>query len=438
MSLRIWIVKYGEVIPFVPGREGAHHFRSAELTRRLNTRGHSVTWWTGRFEHQTKQHLNVAGNTIDIAGDSKSSVRLLDSPGYSSNLSIKRFYDHHVIGRNFRRAIEDAQRPDVIVASMPTPELARASVEYSGKFGIPLIVDVRDMWPDIFSDRIASRLGYFPKWLLRPYEISVKTALAAADSVTAITSDFLQWSQQKGSRSAAQCARDRVFHLASRSPVLDGTRMAELDGKWQGRGLRPGTKRIFVWAGTLTDQLAARALLEAQHLLSESTRNQIQLVICGKGDLEGRVKKLAAELPHVIFAGFVSRDEVQYVYSKSEVGLLCYDNTPDFKMSFPNKFGEYLANGLSVLTTVKGAMQREYGNGGFIETVDPNPGAIAQAITKRLECAQDANSSVNSQAAFRKDFDSDIVYEAFCDHIEQIATRAYALNDAKTGKRHDH
>lgn len=420
--LRIWIVKYGELIPFGAGREDRHYFRAAELTRRLSKRGHQVVWWTGRFEHQTKQHLPDEGDTVTIPDGAGSEVRLLDSPGYASNVSVRRFYDHYIIGRRFREALEIAQVPDVILTSMPTPELASASAEFAKAKGIPLIVDVRDLWPDAIAQRMRGKFGYFPKWPLFAYERNVRFALKAADSVTAITRDCLTWAQQKGRRSAVERDLDRVFHLASRRTSIDPQRSLQIEAMWRARGLEAGSKRIFVWAGSLTNQAAANALLDAQFLLPESIRDRIQVVICGDGDLADKVQAVSSRLPHMIYPGYVSRDEVQFLYGHSNVGLLCYDNTLDFQSSFPNKFGEYLMHGLFVLTTIQGAIQREYGHQGFIKTTLPTTQAIVDAMRDCVIAPASAEMRSSAREVFARDFDSDLVYENFCDHIEQMGT----------------
>jgi len=420
--LRIWIVKYGEIIPFGAGRQGSHFFRSGELVRRLATRGHEVTWWTGRFEHQTKQHLQDAGSIIEVPGGSGSRVVLLESPGYTTNVAPRRFYDHYIIGRNFTKAIKGADRPDVIVASMPTPELARASADYAADRKVPLIVDVRDLWPDAISDRMREKIGWFPSWLLYPYERDVTVCLKRANSVTAITRDCLNWAEKKGGRTEQECANDRVFHLASRQVRIEESRAREIEASWKSRGLQPQSKRIFAWAGSLTDQKATNALLDAQRLLPADIRDRIQVVICGGGDLEPKVKELSRAFPHVIYAGYIKRDEVQFLYDQSDFGLLCYDNTLDFQSSFPNKFGEYLMSGLRVFTTIRGALQRDYGNLGIIETVDPRPETIAAGMSACANLPKDARLANVAREVFRRDFDSDIVYEAFCDHIEHMAT----------------
>lgn len=417
--MRIWIVKYGESIPFIKGAERSHYFRSGEIVRRLVKRGHEVTWWTGRFEHQTKKHHNVPGNEVQIPDSENSRVILLDSPGYSSNVSPRRFYDHWRIGRSFRRGIEKEEAPDVIMASMPTPELAKVSCDYAAQHGVPVIIDVRDLWPDAIAGRIKAKFGISPALLLRSYDKSVRHVLNCATSVTAISQDCLDWAQHKGQRTTDQKSHDRVYRLASKTIESQPSREQTIRSAWLDRGFNPEAgKKVFSWAGSLTNQAATRALLKAQDLLPQAVRDRISVVICGGGDLAAETRAVAERCSHVIYAGFVPRDEVQFLYDHSDFGLLCYDNTPDFQASFPNKFGEYLMSGLTVITTVEGAMQREYGTEGFIVTVLPTPEKIASAIADLSQATPRSELRIRAQEVFREDFDAEIVYEAFCDHIE--------------------
>jgi len=59
--------------------------------------------------------------------------------------------DHAIWGRAFRRAIESAPIPDIIFCAYPTIEAAAICVA-SGSNAQCGVVDLRDMWPDIFSE----------------------------------------------------------------------------------------------------------------------------------------------------------------------------------------------------------------------------------------------------------------------------------------------
>ena len=396
--------------------------RAGDLTRRLTNRGHEVTWWTGRFEHQTKRHLDTSWNEIAIPG-TVSRVRLLDSSGYKSNVSLARFRDHAEIAKNFREAIASEARPDVIVVSMPTPELADEVRAYAVAHDVPYIVDVRDMWPDVIIQRIRSKIMLFPSFLMRNYERMVKRALLRADSVTSITPHMLNWAQEKSDRGNRD--EDKVFRLASARKPISPDEYARVKSAWAKRGFHTTTdKTIFALAGSLTDQRAMREFLAAQSLIPPEIQKRIQVVICGRGDLEGEVRAVAKRHPHVIYAGFVSRDDVQFLYDHGDYGLLMYDNTPDFKGSFPNKFGEYLMSGLPVITTIRGAIQAEYGGRGFIVNTLPRDSWIARTIAQQSQ--EKSGQAVRDRArlAYEQDFNADVIYEAFCDHIEEIATTA--------------
>lgn len=79
-------------------------------------------------------------------------------------------------------------------------------------------------------------------------------------------------------------------------------------------------------------------------------------------------------------------------------------------------------HGLFVLTTIQGAIQREYGHQGFIKTTLPTTQAIVDAMRDCVIAPASAEMRSSAREVFARDFDSDLVYENFCDHIEQMGT----------------
>ena len=98
-------------------------------------------------------------------------VRLLETKEYKKNISIKRFISHFFIANTLKKEINDLQNlnsPDIIYASYPTIELPYELVKFENEKNIPIIVDVRDLWPDIFLSAIPQSLHFFSKGIFIP------------------------------------------------------------------------------------------------------------------------------------------------------------------------------------------------------------------------------------------------------------------------------
>ncbi|GAH39902.1 unnamed protein product, partial [marine sediment metagenome] len=83
-------------------------------------------------------------------------IRVLRGCRYQKNVSIARYIDHQIVAFKFRMQSKKYSKPDVIVASIPDYLLAYEAARYARKNSIPFLVDIRDLWPDIFLDRFRS------------------------------------------------------------------------------------------------------------------------------------------------------------------------------------------------------------------------------------------------------------------------------------------
>ena len=141
--------------------EGARPQRYALLSGELARRGHEVTWWTSAFSHARKAPRVAADGRTPLAHSYRNangvSMRLLEAPPYSRNVSLRRIFSHRAFARVWRQttlaavASGELPRPDLIVTSLPplaTHETARALRD---AFTCRLAVDVQDAWPEAFE-----------------------------------------------------------------------------------------------------------------------------------------------------------------------------------------------------------------------------------------------------------------------------------------------
>ena len=144
--MRIWLIQDGEPLRGIDA--GTRDWRCGLLSRALAARGHEVLWWASTFDHAQKKHRYKEPCTVEITSGVK--IRLLHGPGYGSNKSLKHFLHQRAIARAFAQDTEDFSVPDIIVCSMPLPELAEQAIIYGQKYHVPVVIDVRDQWPDIY------------------------------------------------------------------------------------------------------------------------------------------------------------------------------------------------------------------------------------------------------------------------------------------------
>lgn len=418
--MRAWIIKSGEVVPYLADEAGDRLFRAGQLVEALLRRDHDVTWWAARFDHYRKAHRDVAVNRpLRPAADGPEMI-FLPSRGYRRNISPARALDHHQLGRGFARLAPTLPRPDAIVCAWPTIDLADAAVAYGRAHGVPVIVDIRDHWPDIIYERLAAKTGLSATGWLWPYERMGKRVFQGAAAVTALTEGMLGWGQDRFGRLDAARDRDAVFSQCQPDlPAPDPEGAA-----WRGRGVDLGAPVTrLVWAGSLADTLDLQTLLAAIEKLDSRSAAELAFVFCGAGSLAPRVQDLAARLPHVTYAGWVGRNDLSTLLHGAHIGLMCYAERFDFQLSIPNKITDFTAARLRILTNLTGEIERCLGGR---DILIPYPTGDSAALAEVLTGIADAPARYRrrmpaARAVFEEMFLADRIMPAFADFVEAAA-----------------
>ncbi len=437
--MRFWVIKAGEPIPFLTSESKDRFLRAGLMCLTLAGRGHQVVWWASQFDHNRKEFRTVETDQPIPAGGNDPDLVFLSSPGYKNNIGFRRLWDHKQIAVRFRALAPTLERPDVIVAAYPIVDLACAAVDFGQAHHIPVVVDIRDLWPDIIYDwlnRRIGRLGLKSDGLLIPYERMARRSFRRADSVIAISQGMLDWAGRFGRPPECRVA-DRVFYQSKRFVTIDGTARAAEIHSWAERGVdfsQPKTR--LVWAGTMTPQSDAATLMVALGRIPERYRCAIEVIICGTGSLADTIKRMANDCVHVVFADWVGQAALSVLLEESHIGLMCYPDRFDFQASIPNKVADYCAAGLRILTNLTGEIARlTAGTGTLIHYPTGDSSALAELL---VDIAQDPDRYRTDHAPardiFNRLFDADKVMDDFADHLESLADEGQETLDARADR----
>ncbi|MEK7403985.1 MAG: glycosyltransferase family 4 protein [Acidobacteriota bacterium] len=413
--MRVWLLKISEPLPL---DSAVNKGRTAMLAGALAARGHEVTWWISSFDHQRKRVILPDDAEVQLAGGVL--AKALQGIPYRKNFSLRRYIDHRLMARKFRQRAAQIQPPDVIVASMPDHHLAWEAVAFARERNIPVLVDIRDPWPDVFLDHVPPPVRLLFKTALFHDFRTLSKALRGADAILSTVSDWLEWGLAKADRGGTW--KDRVF-------LIGVPRQAAGREKPPPGRLAPVLEHLrdrFVvsFIGTFNRNYEPRVVAEAAMLLRQrqNLNGRVAFLLAGDGDYFARLRKRTQHLDNVFFPGWVNREEMEAIHAVSAVGVVpSLLPTP----AFPNKASGYLSAGLPVLCSNDGDLPRmlsAYQAGFRFER--GNSRQLADLIHRLAEEPELlATMSRNARRLFDEKLDAERVYSSFADHVEAVAGR---------------
>jgi glycosyltransferase involved in cell wall biosynthesis len=365
----------GEPLPIDGSRDRL--WRTGLLAEILSRRGHDVLWWTSTVDHFHKR-LFVAGEPR-VYSRIGVPIQFLAGKLYRRNLSLNRLVNHEQIARRFAALAADEPRPDLVVCSFPTIELSREAVRYAAAAEIPVVLDVRDLWPDIFIDVVPRPAKRLARLALARQFSTAEAALARCDAVFAVSAAYLEWGLRKGKRSASP--NDRAFPLGYQTTPWTARDAESVQARLRGAGVDPALP-LVTFAGTFGRTYDLRTVIEAERYLRENHGVRVHFVLSGAGEREAEWRSLAAGAD-VTFTGWLPAAELAYLLDESSLGLAAY--SAKAPQGIPNKVIEYLSASLPVLSSLPGECRELLESahcGAYYEA--ENPVALADAIDKTL------------------------------------------------------
>lgn len=407
--LDVWILQTGEILPLRPE---VKRLRSALLAQRLARRGHRVTWWASAFNHLRKEW--EFPTDAEVWADDGIRIRALRGVGYSGNLSPMRWLDYRKVASKFRLAAVKAPRPDVIIASMPGYDMADEAVRYARSREVPILVDIRDQWPESFVDPLPAMLRPLGLAALSSETRMMRRCLAGADGLVSMCESLLDWGLRQANRS--RHADDRVFYLGGRPPSA----AAQPQSKALAAALARAKGRFLVaFIGTFARYHNPSVLIEAaRHLRGEG----FHFIIAGDGELGPSIARAAGDLDCVDLPGWLDQSDIDALLVRASVGACPTDPSVE-RPFFPNKVFAYLGAGLPVVSAFPGEIRSIIEGEGVGLHYDGVEGLVA--ALRRIKGDGDGRRrmSAAARALFAKRFDAGEIYDMYATHAEVIAGR---------------
>tara|TARA_X000000950_G_scaffold287661_1_gene400944 strand:+ start:303 stop:1547 length:1245 start_codon:yes stop_codon:yes gene_type:complete len=412
--LNFWIFQTGE--PIHSDKLNLRPMRAMNLSNILISRGHKVTLWTSSFDHQNKIHRSKKFKILEESPNLK--IRLIPSSGYKKNISFFRLYDHFILAKNLKQILKNEKNtPDVAFVGYPPIETAFVFTKWLKEKKVPVILDIKDLWPDIFIEIFPSFLRPFIKVLLFPYYILFKLSLGNVDGISSMSKGYLKLILKKNKR-VKYLKHKKIFRLTSPRDDFSADEIQNSKNHLLSLGIKDDLPIIF-FAGTFMSVFDFDTIKKSIELLN-SKKIICQFVFCGSGEYFSLVKRLMKDLPNVFFPGWVESSSLEYLASMSVASLAPYRNIENYTFNTPNKVVDSFKYGLPLLCPLKGEVLdliSEHKVGFTYKTGEE----LSDYIFKLLNDEKlQKEMSQNSLKLYDREFSYNKVYGDFCSFLESL------------------
>lgn len=363
--------------------DGSCGIRSYEMARRLVARGHEVTMVCGSY----------AGAQTGLAQPFVRGRR----EGLAHGIRVIEFDLSYANSDGFLRrsatflrfalrscSVALTENYDVIFATTTPLTAGLPGIAARWLRGKRFVFEVRDLWPEL------------------PREMKVITnpfVLAAMG--------ILEWTAYKSAHRLIALSPGIAAGIARHSIPVENIRVvpngcdlelfAHAPAPWRPASI-PEDSFVAVFSGTHGRANGLDAVLDAAAVLAARGRKDIALLLVGQGECKAQLVRRARDegLDNVYFHDPVQKVALPDLLAGCDLGMQILANIPAFYYgTSPNKFFDYIAAGLPVLTNYPGWIADMITSAQAGWTVEPeSPRAMADA----LQAAADDRSTLAERA----------------------------------------
>jgi glycosyltransferase involved in cell wall biosynthesis len=310
--------------------------------------------------------------------------------------------------------------PDVIVASSVHPLTMVAGIQIAKKKKVPCICEVRDLWPEtIFmggrlkeKGLLGSVLTLGEHWIYRNADLLVFTKEGDTDYIKE-----QKWDTCQG----GDLDLSKAYYINNGVDLDAFSKLVE-EKEYNDTDLESGKFNV-VYVGAIRPINNIGNVLDTAKLLTD--HKDIQFVIYGDGNQKEMLEERIIDegLSNVKMKGFVNKQFIPNILSKSSANILNYSNTQYnwTRGNSSNKLFEYMASGKPIISTVKMGYSiiDKYKCG--IELENGTPQELAQAIVDIKNMPEHEYKILGTNAKIgANDFDFRVLTRKLIDVIDSL------------------
>ncbi len=341
--------------------------RAMLLAEELIKDGHKVTIISSSFFHQRKIFRTDNLKSIEIKVNLK--IILIPSCGYKKNISLKRLLDHIILSFNLNKFLNknNTFRPDKVFIGYPPIETSFVIVRWAKKHNIPVMLDVKDNWPQNYIEPFPKYFKKIARIFLSPYFMVSKYIFENSDSISSITFSFIKWIKSFSGNKNLKI-NYFVAPLVRKKIKIDNNKKADFKDYWSKKDISIIEGEYFVFVGSLSNSFDFELIFKIANSLIINYP-KYNFIICGDGDKFEELTILFKSLNNVFLIGEVDKYHATLLIQNSIATIAPYFNNQNFNDSIPNKVIESLENGVPFITNTDGELKRlieKYSNGIYL------------------------------------------------------------------------
>ncbi len=232
-------------------------------------------------------------------------------------------------------------KPEVVVATSPPLFAPLAGLAAARRHRVPLVLDIRDLWPDSIW-ALSTRLQSAPT--KRGLEWLERFLYRSADAVATISLGLAESISERGAKKVATIPNG--VDLQRFAPNPPDAEARDLIG-WRPDGF------TVLYGGTIGLAHGLETAIEAAERLAEEG---VRFVFAGDGADRKRLTQLADQkrLSNVAFLSLQPRGGMPAIYGASDACLVSLRPAPLFASALPSKIFEIMGCGRPIVAAVEG------------------------------------------------------------------------------------